>query len=226
MAEPSRIGKFLEQTQVLRIPKHSLSTFGATSIEYHLVSPVDDMPDRTRLREGCVVSEKPKILTPQSLRERFEGFGEDSREFEQWLGREYRELLRALEYRFKNLDLRTSVIHQDPRDTVRRIQEDADARESRRTALILCPDAAWSLALMKFTLDEAARSFPGNVHDLERRGFFESGGPSARARKNEIERLFEQASTDPSARDILRKKLQDCGLFSEYEDRFLNLFNT
>ncbi len=38
--KPELIRKFLKETRLLRPPKKLLSTFGATRIEYHLVSPV------------------------------------------------------------------------------------------------------------------------------------------------------------------------------------------
>ncbi|MFA6029697.1 MAG: hypothetical protein WC969_07585 [Elusimicrobiota bacterium] len=222
--DPALIRRFLKETRVLRPPRRRLSTFGATKIEYHLVSPVEDLPDKTRLREGTVLSEKPKVLTAEALRERFEGFGDDARGFEEWLQGEYRDLLRALEYRFRNDGLSTRVLTQDPRDTARRIIEDLDARDSAQGAVILCPDGGWSLALMKFTLDEAARSFPGNVRDLERREGFDPGAAEARRRRAEVERLFSAASADASAREGLRRRLEDFGLFGEYEDRFLSLY--
>lgn len=222
--DPATIAKFLKQTRLLRPPTHRLSTFGATRIEYHLVSPVEDLPERTRLREGWVVSEKPAILTPEALRDRFEGFGEDAKEFSDWLTGRYRDLLRALEYRFKNQGLRTRVVHRSPASAAQAIREDVDTRSVDAAAVIECPDAAWSLALMKFTLDEASRSFPTNLRDLERRGLFDADSGEDRRRRVEVEALFDQARTDPSARAELGRRLKAYDLLGEYEDRFLSLF--
>jgi hypothetical protein len=163
---------FLKQTSVLRAPKTSLSTFGATDIQYHLISSVEDLRNKTRLREGRVLSEKPKIITPDAFKERFQGFGDDSAEFAQWLSGSYKDLLRALEYNFKNQGFTTRVISEAPPDIADRIIKEAEAHDQRNQAVILCPDSGWSLALMKFSLDEAARSFPPNVRDLDRRGLF------------------------------------------------------
>lgn len=166
------IERYLRQTRVVRPPKHLLATFGATRIEYHLVSPVAGAPAKTRLREGLVVSERPKILTPDALKERFEGFGDDAAAFREFLDARYAELLRALEYRFRNDGLRSTVIASAPEETSARIVADVDERELPQAAVITTPDAAWSLALMSFTLEEAKRSFPTNVRDLDRRGLF------------------------------------------------------
>ena len=220
----STIAKFLRETQLLVQPERRLSTFGATRIRYHLVSSIDGSGDRTRLRQGLVVSEKPHILTPDALRERFEGFGEDSGEFARWLGEEYRDLLRALEYKFRNQDLVSRVLRDDPLEVAGRIHKEIASAGSTDSVLMRCPDSAWSLALMRFTLEEAKRSFPVNVRDLERRGHFAADGPEGLRRKNELEALFVRAARDADARSALGKRLRDYGLFEEYEDRFLALF--
>lgn len=166
------IKSLLDRTHVLRAPKSALSTFGATQIAYHLISPVDDLADKTRLREGRVDSERPKIITADAFAQRFSGFGEDSGEFADWLTQSYKDFLRALEYNFKNQGFSARVISEAPRQVADRIVSELDAKDERKGAVILCPDGAWSLALMKFTLDEAARSFPTNVKDLDRRKLF------------------------------------------------------
>ncbi|TBR25506.1 hypothetical protein EPO15_02125 [bacterium] len=167
------IERYLRETHVVRPPKHLLSTFGATRIEYHLVSPLEGTPSKTRLREGLVVSERPKVLTPEALRERFEGFGDEAAAFRDYLDARYADLLRALEYRFRNDGLRSTVVASLPEETSARIVADVDSRDVAQAAVITTPDAAWSLALMSFTLEEAKRSFPTNVQDLDRRGKFQ-----------------------------------------------------
>jgi len=222
--DAKKIRSFLENTKLVRKPKKLLSTFGATRIEYHLVSPIDEMKDRTRLREGIVISEKPQILTPDSLKERFSGFGEDSEAYSQWLQNQYRDVLRALEYNFQNQDPNASVITENAHETALKIRDDVDKREINQAAVIECPDAAWSLALMQFTLEEATRAFPTNVRDYEQHGLFEPGSNDDRMRRNEVERLFENAKANSKARQALGTKLRDYGLFDEFEDRFLSLF--
>lgn len=220
----SLIRQFLSQTEVLRAPKHALATFGATRIDYHLISPVEDLKNKTRLREGKVLSQKPQILTAQSFAERFEGFGEEGREFSQWLNASYRDLLRALEYNFKNEGLATRVIAESPQAVADRMKTEMDQNSAHDQAIIRCPDPAWSLALMKFTLDESARSFPTNLQDLERRGMFDPEGKRRDQRRREIEDLFGQAKTSADAVKLLGAKLREYGLFDEYEDRYLGLF--
>ncbi len=83
------IFSYLKRTRIISAPKTALATFGATQIEYHLLSPIDELKDKTRLRHGEVVSQKPQIITPQALAVRFEGFGPESLEFADWLGSSY-----------------------------------------------------------------------------------------------------------------------------------------
>lgn len=214
------IARLLAGTEVLRAPAKRLATFGVSRIEYRLISAVEDLPDRTRVREGVVVSQKPAILTPEAFKERFEGFGDEAAEFARWASAAYRDLLRALEYNFRNQGQAARVVHDKPALVAERMLADLDAREVKDQAVIACPDAGWSLALMKYTLDEAARSFPGHVRDLERRGRFDADG----GRRREVEALFEAARSSGTAREQLGRKLREYGLFAEYEDRFLSLF--
>jgi len=222
--EKGAIEKFLRQTDVICQPKHALATFGATSIDYYLVSPIEEMKDRTRLRYGRVLSEKPKILTPESLSERFSGFGEEAKEFSEWISGRYSAALRALEYNFKNNDMSTQVISEAPPLVTGRIRGEIEGESAGSKALISCPDAAWSLALMKFSLDESMRSFPVNVRDLDRRGLFNPGEADEARNRREIEALFLSAASDRSVLDLLGRKLRKYGLFSEYEGRFLSFF--
>jgi hypothetical protein len=218
--EPGTIQKYLRQTRIVRSPKRVLATFGATNTSYHLVSPVEELKGKTRLREGEVVSQKPKILTPEAFAERFQGFGDEAKEFADWLSASYHDLLRALEYNFKNMGFKTRVISQSPADVLDRLTAQMDENQ----AIIVCPDGAWSLALMKFTLDESARSFPTHVRDLERRSLFDAPKKELDRRRREIEQLFAPAAQSPTAREQLGRKLQEYGLFEEYEDRYLSLF--
>ena len=218
------IEKLLARTEILRAPARRLATFGATRIEYHVISDADGLLDRARLREGAIVSSRPQILTPDAFKERFEGFGDEAAEFARWVSTSYRDLLRALEYNFRNQGLAARVLRDAPRVVAERMIADFEARGSSDQAVILCPDAAWSLALMKFTMDEAARSFPGHVKDFERRGMFAPDRGEGDRRRREVEALFKEAARDRSAVEALKGKLREYGLFEEYEDRFLGLF--
>lgn len=221
--DAERLMSYLRETEILLAPKRALSTFGATRIAYHMISPVENLSHKTRLREGTVVSQRPLVITPDAFIERFQGFGDEAKEFAAWVNRQYRELLRALEYNFKNQGFATRVISEPPQAVCDRIVAELGGGAPDE-AVIRCPDGGWSLALMKFTLDESARSFPVHVRDLERRGLFDPAGKSEQRRRREIEELFDRAALDPAAVEPLGAKLREYGLFAEYEDRYLSFF--
>ncbi|MHB2026291.1 MAG: hypothetical protein ACYCPQ_06590 [Elusimicrobiota bacterium] len=220
--ESSVIRRFLRETSVICSPRRVLATFGSTAIDYYLVSPIEDMKDRTRVRQGRVLSEKPKILTAESLSERFSGFGEHAKDFSDWISGNYGEFLRALEYNFKNQDMSARVVSDHPSAVAGRIR--GEIEDAGNKALISCPDAAWSFALMKFSIDESARSFPVHVRDLDRRGLFNPSAALESRRRQEIEALFLDAARDRSFLDTLGRKLREYGLFDEYEAKFLSFF--
>ncbi len=224
MASPSQFQKILENTQVVLQPSHALSTFGATRVVYHLVSSIDGLDDRARLREGEIAAEKPLILTPDALKERFEGFGEEGRPYAEFIQGAYREALRALEYRFKNTPGSTRVLHESARTVAERIKAEVESGD-KRAGVLVCPDGGWQLALMRFTLEEALRSFPTNVRDLERRGMFDPDKRESDRKRREIDELFRRAAGDRSLLSQLGERLKAYGLFSEYEDRFYRLLN-
>jgi len=170
------------------------------------------------------VSERPQVLTPETLRDRFEGFGEQTAEFSRMLSGAYGDALRALEYRFRNTELKTRVLSQNSRAAAEKIREDMDSRDVAQAAVIECAEPIWGLVLMRFTVDEAIRSFPANVRDLDQRGLFSPEMAKGERQRRQIEALFDKAAKDPAARGLLGAKLRETALFHEYEDRFLALF--
>ena len=80
-----RIEYAVRHTEILRPPKQSLSTFGTTNIYYYLVTEptyaeLTKDVNETVLREGRVIVERPKIVTPYYL-SRLEGLSSDARRY-------------------------------------------------------------------------------------------------------------------------------------------------
>src|SRR5882672_4686526 len=92
----------MNKTKILRPPRHTLATFGTTVLNYVLLSPLPDVENQCRLREGRVTAERPKIITPDLWRKRFEGFGEETDIYKGVMDQLFGEALRGLEYTFKN----------------------------------------------------------------------------------------------------------------------------
>ncbi|OGR83396.1 MAG: hypothetical protein A2901_03435 [Elusimicrobia bacterium RIFCSPLOWO2_01_FULL_54_10] len=213
----------LKKTAVLKVPKHRISTFGFTKIRYFFVSQVPAFPDRTRLREGFVVAESPKLITPDVFKNRFEGFGSESEEFGQWLSDHYGESFRGLQYRFKN-DLTSGKVEFLPvKALCDNIAKNLSKEGWEQSALIRGPDAGWQVGLMKFIADECMRSFADNLRELDEHGYFEAPQDAENHKRKEIEGLFSKARANPDVLSVLGSRLKQSGLFPEYEDRFFKL---
>ena len=80
-----RIREAVKHTEILRLPKQSLASFGVTNIYYYLVTEpsytdlVNDV-NETVIREGRVIAEKPKVVTPYYL-SRIEGFSSEAKRY-------------------------------------------------------------------------------------------------------------------------------------------------
>lgn len=213
----------LDATRILRPPKHRLATFGTTTMNYVLVSLPPGDVKASRIREGAVTAERPQILTPDLIRERFSGFGEEGAQYQEHLQRLYGVALRGLEYRFRNELQQTSVEQTPLPDVIERVKRSLDERDLPRTALIQGPDDHWSLGIMKFILDMTLSSFSGNIKELDERGFFNPEERQERRTRAEIEQLFAATMADRTRIPALANRLRESGLFSDYEDRFFAL---
>jgi hypothetical protein len=213
----------IEQTVVVRFPRHRLATFGDSDIRYYLITPHADADDRSILRTGRVSALRPKILTPESFQSYFEGFGEDAEGYEKLLKDNFADSFRGLEYTFQNKLENREERHVGPDDLARTLGRDLDDRSATREAVLRGPENGWSLSLMKFALEEAGRSFPVNMRELDERGLFDPGAAALNRRKGEIERLFRDAASDATLRPVLAARLKEYGLFDDYQDRFFRL---
>jgi hypothetical protein len=83
--DDEKMKQAVEQTEILRAPKRSLTTFGTTNIYYYLVTEpayAELVPNirETVVREGRVIAEKPRIVTPCYLSS-LEGFSDNTRRY-------------------------------------------------------------------------------------------------------------------------------------------------
>jgi len=224
MRRDSPFDDVLSGTKILRPPKHRVATFGATTLSYVLLSQLPE-PGQCRLREGEVIAQRPAIMTAEQWRERFQGFGDNARAFQDAMENLYGEAFRGLEYNFRN-ELRQTSIEHFPLETVaERMGRAMDLEDAQRKALLQGPDQNWAFSLMKFIVDTSVRSFPSNVRELEERGLFDPHGRELNRRKREIESLFQEAQGRPDQIKMLGQRLKDWGLFEAYEDRFFALVN-
>jgi hypothetical protein len=224
-----RIEDAVRQTEILRAPRRNLYTFGTTNIYYYLVTEPSYSEfvggfTETVVREGRVIAEKPRIVTPYYL-SNLEGFSPEARRYFEALVEEHGPALHGLFYTYKNEPKELNIISDELRSVVDRLNEKIDARNDPLSAIIKGEDDLWDVSLMKFIYEVTRQSAPHNIRQLGRKGLLDmdSTGTAAATRKK-IDGLFEQVDRGELEPGELKDELDRWGLFEEYEDRFFSLF--
>ena len=224
-----KIQAAVAQTEILRSPKQSLTTFGTTNIYYYLVTEpayqeLGLTATETVIREGRVIAEKPRIVTPYYLAS-LEGFSENARRYFDSLIRTYGHTAQGLLYAYRNEPKEMNIVSDNLPSVVAKLNEDIDRRGDPLTTFIKGMDEMWDIALIKFIFEMTQRSLGDNIRQMNARGLLamdEQGIPAdARAR---IDGMFLQAATGELDPRVLKDELDRWNIFPEYEDRFLSLF--
>jgi hypothetical protein len=223
-----KIEHAIKNTKVMRSPKQKLATFGVTNITYYLITePVYGElvkgSQETVIRDGRVISERPKIVTPSYLT-KLEGFGENARGYIEKLVRE-RPDAAGLFYSYRNELRRVDIVSGPVEAVADRLNQRLDKAEDPLTAIIKGVDELWDVSLLKFIAELTEQSVRDNVAELRCEGLLgvDESGVTMHGRYL-IEQLFEVVRADPTRAGELRLELERWGLWSEYEDRFLELF--
>jgi hypothetical protein len=220
MSQPPREFDFwyaVNNTEVLELPRSRLETFGATLINYRLVTELMDSIGQVRVREGRIQAFRPEILTPQSFAESpLEGFNAGPAEdFVRWL-REHESDLTLLKYGFKirHETVTESIIHDSVENVLARVRADLNSRADPLSALVLGVDEPWEVCLLKLLFEVVRLSAPGNARDLR-------ADPDGS--RHLIDRAFRRAAKDRAQLASLADLLTRLGKFKDYEDRFFAL---
>jgi hypothetical protein len=227
--DDAKIKEAVARTEILRVPRQNLATFGTTNIYYYLVTePVyaepAANPTETVIREGRVIAEKPKIVTPYYLSS-LEGFSANARRYFDYLIKTYGHSVPGLLYAYRNEPKEMNIVSDKLLAVVAKLNETIDKRGDPLTAIIKGMDEMWDIALIKFIFEMTQKSVSENVRELGGRGLLtmDSKGIPADARAR-IEELFKQVSRGEIDPRELKDELDRWNLFPEYEDRFLSLF--
>jgi len=227
--DDERIKYAIQHTEILRVPKQSLSTFGTTNIYYYLVTePVysELVKNLTEplVREGRVIAERPRIVTPYYL-SRLEGFSPEARRYFEALIRTHGPDAPGLFYTYKNEPKELNIVSDNLPSVVNKLNEEIDKRGDPLASIIRGEDELWDVSLMKFIYEMTRRSLRNNLLQLGSRGLLDidaSGIPvDARVR---IDELFIKVSNGEGEPRELKAELDRWSLFEEYEDRFLAIF--
>lgn len=227
--EEDKIKYAVEHTEVLKGPKRSLATFGTTNIHYFLLTePVYKEPGspgkETVIREGNVVAERPKIITPEYLLN-LEGFGSEARRYFEMIRQELGPHAAGLLYTYKNQPENLTIVSEDLVMVSERLKEMIDRENKPLTAVLKGVDELWDVSILKFIFSLTRGSLPRHVEEMGRKGYLEvdkKGLPAgARQRIEEMFALVKEGRLQPRE---LKAELDHWGVFEEYEDRFLALF--
>jgi hypothetical protein len=221
METDDKIKYALENTELVRAPRQSLATFGSSVIDYYVVTEL--VGNLSVVRDGKVVAERPKIVTPAYL-VNVEGFSEQARKYMAMMARE-RPYESGILYRYKNEPKGMNVVSEPIKQVISKLSGQIEEEHNPLSTIIKGVEEMWDVSLLMFIYELTSRSVHTNVAEFGRRGFLDmdAGGVPQGAR-DYIEELFEQAGRNLSRAPELVVELNRWGLFSEYQDRFFALF--
>ncbi|MCX7592127.1 MAG: hypothetical protein N2255_10930 [Kiritimatiellae bacterium] len=215
----------VNNTEIVLLPARHLETFGTTMLNYHLVSELMDTVGRVRVREGRILASRPEIITPEAYsRTILEGFGEEARQYIEWLKQHEREI-RILQYgyKLKQESFNEHVVTGSIDVVLEQVRNHVAQRDDPLAAIVKGVDDPWDVCLVKLFWEVIQKSASTNIRELERCGMFQYDHGVPRGVRQEIERAFEAAARNPALIPMLGHKLQEHCLFEEYQDRFFSL---
>ena len=215
----------VQNTKVVRAPARALETFGATLVNYHLVAELEDDPRRVRIREGRLEAHKPAIITPEAyVQDQREGFGEAAQQCVDAL-KQREDSIRILQYGYclKQEAFSEQVVTDTVEAVLERVVARVQAAEDPFATVIRGVDEPWAVCLVHFFWLHANASAPVNVREFEKaraQAVMEATAPAVR---DDVERAFARAESDPSLVRELGAYLREQGVFERYQDRFFKL---
>jgi len=224
-----RIEYTVAHTEILRLPKQSLSTFGTTNIYYYLLTEpaykeLTRDVNETVVREGRVIAERPRIVTPYYL-SRLEGFSLEARRYLDTLIKVHGSDAPGLFYTYRNEPKELNIVSDHWHSVVDKLNAEIDKRGDPLTSIIKGEDELWDVSLLKFIYELARTSLPHHLSQMGARGLLDvdSAGVPVDARLR-IEALFKRVIKGDYDPDELKRELDRWNLFAEYQDRFFAIF--
>jgi hypothetical protein len=132
MEMDDRIKYALEHTELVRAPRQELDTFGSSVIDYYVVTEL--VGNLSVVRDGKVIAERPKIVTPAYL-VNVEGFSEQARRYLATLAREspYES---GIFYRYKNEPRGMNVISEPVRHVINKLSSQIEEQRNPLSTII------------------------------------------------------------------------------------------
>jgi len=216
-----KIKYVLERTELIRAPQQELATFGSSVVDYYVVTELAG--NVTVVRDGKVIAERPKIVTPAYL-VNVEGFSEQAKRYVSMMAREHPDEPGVF-YRYKNEPKEMNLVSEPVKGVINKLNAKIDQERNPLSTIIKGVEELWDVSLLMFIYELTRRSIYTNVAEFHRRGFLDVDSRGVpRGARNHIEELFEQVRRDLSRAPELVVELNRWGLFAEYQDRFFALF--
>jgi len=228
MESDDRIKAAVMNTEIVRAPKQSLATFGTTNVYYYLVAEAayNELvnSNETVIREGRVIAERPKIVTPSYL-SRVQGFSPEARKYFEKLITLQNPSSPGLMYTYRNEPKEVNFVSENLASVIAKLNDEIEQKKNPLTSIIKGEDTLWDVSILKFIYEITQNSVVDNFRQLNQRGLLNmdsSGLPSdARIR---IETLFDLVIKGELEPSELKNELDRWNVFSEYQDRFLDIF--
>ena len=172
-----------------------------------------------------MIAERPRIVTPHYLSQ-LEGFSTDAKRYFEMVLRTYGPDAPGMYYTYRNEPKELNIVSDNLTAVVDRLNAEIDKHGDQLASIIKGEDQFWDVSLMKFIYELTRSSLPDNLLQMGRRGLLDvdPGGVPGDARVR-IEELFARVLSGDAEPGELRDELNRWGLFEEYQDRFLAIFN-
>lgn len=226
MASREEFEYAVELTETVLEPRQTLETFGATMINYHVVSELLDEVGKVRIRKGKVNVERPQVITPRFYaNELVDNFGEEAKEYAEQFAKSS-EGTRIIRYglKFRKQEHDQSVVPGNISEVANQMADDLKRRGEDFAGVVIGVDDLWEISLLRFIIEVVGSSAPRNVKELSDRGLLQSTTNDVPAAvRAEIESDFRAAEGDRDRIHALGNKLRKHGILEEYEERFFSL---
>ena len=193
--DQEKFKKYWKRTEVIREYQRMLYTFGDMDLPYVFVAEHSRFRDRTAVKRGVILFQKPQILLPPYYGgpEFKEGF-----EHANAIPPEAAYLFRAMKLPYSHITNRLVAEEQIEYGSLQgvldRFDQEMDNQEDSETGLIKGVLEGADISLMRYSLGLVIKSAPGNVKEFfehMRRQRGEPIRPDERITDEDIRRLFE-----------------------------------
>jgi len=128
-------------------------------------------------------------------------------------------------YTYRNEPKEVNFVSENLASVIAKLNDEIEQKKNPLTSIIKGEDTLWDVSILKFIYEITQNSVVDNFRQLNQRGLLNmdsSGLPSdARIR---IETLFDLVIKGELEPSELKNELDRWNVFSEYQDRFLDIF--